>query len=79
MFAGVRHVSVLVSDTDEAIECDTEQFGMELRADEEFGPGAGRVTGPPTARQTSSSNSPTRRCTAGSEPKRCTNGSGRAR
>lgn len=44
MFTGVTHVTVLVEDTDEAIAFYTERFGMELRADEEFGPGARWVT-----------------------------------
>ncbi len=44
VITGVTHVTVLVGDVDEAIEWYTDALGLELRADEEFAPGARWVT-----------------------------------
>jgi predicted enzyme related to lactoylglutathione lyase len=44
MRADVTHVTVLVTDTDEAIEWYTDSFGFELRADDTVAPGMRWVT-----------------------------------
>lgn len=44
MLTDVTHVTVLVEDTDEALDWYTESFGFEKRADEEFAPGMRWVT-----------------------------------
>lgn len=44
MISDVTHATMLVSDTDEAVEWYTETFGFELRNDEEFAPGMRWVT-----------------------------------
>lgn len=44
MLGEITHVTVLVADTDEALEWYTRVFGFEVHADEEFAPGARWVT-----------------------------------
>lgn len=44
MISDVTHATVLVEETDEAMEWYTETLGFELRADEEFTPGMRWVT-----------------------------------
>lgn len=44
MITEVTHATVLVEDTDEAIEWYTDVLGFELRTDEEFAPGVRWVT-----------------------------------
>lgn len=39
MLTDVTHLTVIVEDTDEALEWYTETFGFETRSDEEFAPG----------------------------------------
>lgn len=44
MITEVTHATVIVADTDEAIEWYTDAFGFDLRSDEEFVPGVRWVT-----------------------------------
>lgn len=52
MFNAVTHVTVLVEDTDEALDWYTSTLGFEQRSDEEFAPGMRWVTVAPPADST---------------------------
>lgn len=52
MFSELTHTTVLVDDTDEAIAHYTDDFGFELRDDEEFMPGMRWVTVAPEGAKT---------------------------